>query len=155
VPQELLELRERVEELALRQEDAALGHAPAAQPAREGGEWVAVTMGVAPREPSELTASGIAYEPEGQFATVRKSLFRHDLPAGSELLIENPRTLKSVRVAIVDSHADEVPRENRDPLRTPRINLSPGAMRALGYSELANRPLRYRVLRVGAERAAA
>jgi hypothetical protein len=155
LPQELLELRERVEELALRQEDAALGHAPAAQPASEAGEWVAVTMGVAPHEPSELTASGIAYEPDGLFATVRKSLFQRELPAGSELLIENPRTLASVRVAIVDSHADLVPREDRDPLRTPRINLSPGAMRALGYSELANRPLRYRVLRIGEEGAAA
>jgi len=155
VPQELVELRERVQELELRQEDAALGHAPAAQPASEPGEWAAVTMGVAPREPSELTASGIAYEPDGLFATVRQSLFQHDLPAGSELLIENPRTQASVRVTVVDSHADEVARESRDPVLTPRINLSPGAMRALGYSELANRPLRYRVLRVGGEGATA
>jgi hypothetical protein len=154
-PQELLELRERVQELEIRQEDAALGHAPAAQPASEPGEWVSITMGVAPREPSELTASGIAYEPNGLFATVRQSFFQHDLPAGSELLIENPSTRASVRVAVVDSHSDEVARESRDPLHTPRINLSPGAMRALGYSELTNRPLRYRVLRVGGEGATA
>ncbi len=155
LPQELSELRERLQELEIRQEDAALGHAPEAKPASAPAEWVAVTMGVAPREPSELTASGIAYDPGGLFATVRRSLFQHDLPAGSEILIENPATRASVRVAVVDSHADEVARENRDPLRNPRINLSPGAMRALGYSELANRPLRYRVLRVGGEGATA
>jgi hypothetical protein len=52
---------------------------------------------------------------------------------------------------VVDSHADSVVRADREPLRTPRINLSPGAMRALGYSALANRPLRYRVLQLGAD----
>jgi len=52
---------------------------------------------------------------------------------------------------VVDSHADSVARVDREPLPTPRINLSPGAMRAFGYSALANRPLRYRVLRVGGD----
>jgi hypothetical protein len=150
LPQEIGELRERLEALEIHQEDAALGPAAEARAASGSAGWVAVTMGVAPRGPSELTASGIGYQPDGLFATVRRSFFQRDLPAGSELLIENPETGASVRVAIVDSHADEVVRKGRAPLRTPRINLSPGAMRALGYSELANRPLRYRVLRVGA-----
>jgi hypothetical protein len=149
--QQLGELRERVHELELQQQEAALPLAPAARPASGTGDWASVTIGVAPSEPSELTASGFAYEPGGLFAAVRRSLFQRELPAGSELVIENPRTHASVRVTVVDSHADEVARAERAPLRTPRINLSPGAMRALGYSSLANRPLRYRVLRVGSD----
>jgi len=152
---EFAALQERVEELELQQQDAALAPAPPALPAAGAGEWASVTMGVAPGEASELTASGIAYEPDGLFATVRRSLFRHELPAGSEILIESPGTGASVRVTVVDSHADEVVRAERAPLRTPRINLSPGAMRALGYSSLANRPLRYRVLRIGRDGATA
>lgn len=152
---ELAQLRDRVHELELRQEDAELRPAPGAQPALGAGEWASATLGVAPAEASELTASGIAYAPEGLFATVRQSLFARELPAGSELVVENPRTGATVRVIVVDSHADEVPRAGRDPLRTPRINLSPGAMRALGYSSLANRPLRYRVLRIGGDGATA
>jgi hypothetical protein len=155
LPQEIALLRDRVEELELRQQEADLDPAPALLPASSADEWSSATMGVAPGEPSELTASGIAYAPEGLFATVRQSLFLRQLPPGSEILVENPRTGVSVRVVVVDSHADEVARVHRDPLRTPRINLSPGAMRALGYSALANRPLRYRVLRIGSDGATA
>jgi hypothetical protein len=155
LPEELAELRERVQQLEIRHDDVALGPAAAAQPAAVPGDGSSPTMGVAPAEASELTASGIAYDPDGLFATVRQSLFSRELPGGSELVIENPRTQATVRVLVVDSHADEVARPGRDPLRTPRINLSPGAMRALGYSALANWPLRYRVLRVGGDGATA
>jgi hypothetical protein len=148
--QEIAELREKVEELAIKLEDTGLAVSFGASAVSEASEWIPVTMGVAPHVASELTASGIRYDPAGLVATVRQSLFRREIPAGSEILIQNPATDAPVRVVVVDSHADEVARPNRDPLRTPRINLSPAAMRALGFSTLANRPLRYRLIRLGA-----